>query len=246
MFKLLVTLGVSTLLVAANAFASEPLKIVMVGDSTMAPKLDKKRPETGWGEALDSLFEENVTVVNLAVNGRSTKSFIDEGRWDQALSELREGDFLLVEFGHNDEKSKDPSRYAAPWGAYSENLRRFVKEARANGAEVVLMSPICRRKFDGDLLRDTHGDYPAAAKSVSEELDVSYVDMEKRTRYLLGVLGPDLSKSLFLHLEPAESPNYPDGVTDDTHLNAQGAAVHAKLFVKALQEQGHPLTEYLR
>lgn len=246
MLKFLATLVCGFLAFASATTAREPIKVVIIGDSTMAPKKEEARPETGWGEALDALFDENVTVVNHAVNGRSTKSFIDEGRWESALAELAAEDYLLVQFGHNDEKSKDPSRYAAPWEGYSENLRRFVTEARANGAEVILMSSICRRKFDGEQLLDTHGDYPAAVEAVSTELGVPYIDMEKKTRYLLEVIGPDLSQELFLHLDPGEHPNYPDGEADDTHLSPRGAEVHAKLFAKELVDQELPLAEYLK
>lgn len=224
----------------------DPIKIVLVGDSTMAEKKENKRPETGWGEALESHFDDSVTVSNHALNGRSSKSFIGEGHWEKALAEIEKGDVLVVEFGHNDQKIKSPDRYTEPWGEYSDNLRRYHREAADKGASVIIASSICRRKFEAGELRDTHADYPAAAESVAKELDVPYVDMEELTREMLIEMGPSESVSLFLHLKPGEHENYPDGKTDDTHLNERGAAVHAELFVEALQEMNHPLALRLK
>lgn len=247
MLKFFVSLLAAACFVLVSASGADGVKIVLIGDSTLAPKGKDRRPEMGWGEALESQFDGSVTVVNLAVNGRSSKSFIDEGRWETALEELREGDWLFVEFGHNDEKAHDPSRYAEPWGSYSQNLRRFVEGALAKGAHALLMSPICRRHFDeSGVLLDTHSDYPAAAKAVSEEEGVSFVDMESRTRRLLEALGPQLSEALFLHLDAGEHVNYPDGKADDTHLNIEGAAVHARLFAQALRDANHPLARRLK
>ncbi|MDQ8203085.1 rhamnogalacturonan acetylesterase [Pelagicoccus sp. SDUM812003] len=226
---------------------ADPISIVVIGDSTAAQKEADRRPETGWAEALQSFFEDGVSVSNRALNGRSSKSFIDEGRWQEALGELEAGDVLIVEFGHNDQKSHDPSRYAAPWDGYASNLRRFAQEAQAKGAEVIILSSICRRKFNEDgTLQDTHGEYPDAAQAVARDVEAAYIDMEALTRDMLLELGPEKSRKLFLHLEPGEHENYPDGKSDDTHLNEAGARAHAELFAGALREMGHPLADRLR
>ncbi|EDY81207.1 GDSL-like lipase/acylhydrolase, putative [Verrucomicrobiia bacterium DG1235] len=248
--KLFIFSIVGLLLCSCESTKVTPLastKIVLIGDSTMAEKLESKRPETGWGEALSPLFDDTVAISNHAVNGRSTKSFIDEGRWDAALAELMAGDILVVEFGHNDQKSRDAKRFAAPWEGYSENLRRFTGEAQAKGADVILLSSICRRKFEenGTLL-DTHGEYPAAVKAVALEFGVAFVDMEALSRELLVELGPERSAALFLHLAPGENANYPEGKSDDTHLKPEGARLHAELFVEELRRIRHPLSKLLR
>ena len=151
---------------AAVALAAPTLHLI--GDSTMADKpKEPANPETGWGQALPALLKpEAGRVVNYAMNGRSTKSFIDEGRWTKVVAALQPGDFVIIQFGHNDEKADKPAVYAAPRGAYQDNLRRFVREARAHGATPLLATPVARRRWNerGELV-DTHGDYPAALRA---------------------------------------------------------------------------------
>lgn len=224
----------------------DQIRIVMIGDSTMATKEESKRPETGWGEALEKFFDESVEVENYAKNGRSSKSFIDEGLWDKAKARLRKGDVLIMQFGHNDEKSHDPSRYTVPMGSYAENLRSFAAAAESVGARVIIASSISRRKFDTDgRHQKTHGDYPVAAASVAEAVGAAYVDMDTLTHERLQAIGDEDSKRLFLRLEPGEHPNYPEGKKDDTHLSTEGARWHAALFLEALKEQRHPLVQRL-
>src|SRR5215467_3078270 len=143
-----------------------PIVIYLAGDSTMAQKTADKRPETGWGEYLQSQFDNaKIRIENHAQNGRSTKSFIDEGRWQTIVERLRKGDYVFIEFGHNDEKSEDPTRYAAPRTDYRNNLIRFITDVRRKQAFPVLLTPIVRRRFNekGELL-DTHGEYPTVVR----------------------------------------------------------------------------------
>jgi lysophospholipase L1-like esterase len=147
-------------LVAATGFApAEHITLYLIGDSTMADKPDPAHnPERGWGQALPEFLDGQVVVDNRAVNGRSTKSFIAEGRWDSVRVRLRKGDYVLMQFGHNDEKSEDSTRYAAPYTAYRRNLARFIAESRAAGATPIVLSSIVRRKFnEHGVLVDTHG-----------------------------------------------------------------------------------------
>ena len=135
----------------------KPFSIYTIGDSTMANKKPEVYPETGWCQGLQNYFDESVTVRNHAVNGRSTKSFIDEGRWQAVLDSLQPGDFVFIQFGHNDQKIQDSTRYTTPFGTYSENLERFVTETRAKGASPILFTSIVRSKFGDDgKLTDTH------------------------------------------------------------------------------------------
>ena len=211
--------------------------VYLIGDSTMADKpTPETNPERGWGQLLPRFFDEHVVVRNHAVNGRSTKSFIDEGRWTAVLSQLGPGDVVLIEFGHNDEKVEDTTRYAAPRTTYRKNLERFVNEARAKQAIPVLFTPIVRRKFDANgALQDTHGEYPAVVRQVAKELRVPLVDLLAMTDTLVRRAGPNDSKRLFVWVAPGESTMYPEGRQDDTHLSVSGATAVAKLAARALR-----------
>lgn len=217
------------LLTALPAAGQDSLRVFLVGDSTCATKdLGKQNPERGWGHMFAPLFDASVTVENHAVNGRSTKSFRDEGRWDAVLSALRPGDYVFIQFGHNDQKIADSTRYASP-ADYAENLRRYVREARERGAEPVLLTSVVRRHFVDGELTDTHGEYPAAVRRVAAEERVPLLDMEPLTREWVSSLGDEASKGYFMWVEPGVCPRYPDGRQDDTHLNVRGARTVARM-----------------
>ena len=220
----------------------------LVGDSTMADKpIDPPNPERGWGQLFSTLFKEPARIVNHAVNGRSSKSFRDEGRWANVIEQLEAGDFVLIEFGHNDEKSTDAKRYAAAKTDFKENLRRFIREVRAKGGSPLLATPVNRRKFDdkGQLV-DTHGEYPDAMRAVAAEEKVPLIDLHQLTRPLLEKLGPEDSKSLFVWVKPGEYANLPKGRQDDTHFNEKGALEISQLVAAQLRAQKHPLAEWLK
>lgn len=244
----------SFLCVTAAVFAQtpsskeSPIRIFMAGNSTIADKPYRgSNPEKGWGQVLGLYFNEPIEVKNHAVNGRSSKSFITEGRWDKLVHELRPGDYVIIEFGHNDQKKDDPSRYAAPDGAYRENLIRFVAEARAKGGIPVLATPIVRRRFDeSGRFYDTHGMYPQAVREIAKELHVPLLDLHRKTRKLLEQYGPERSKALFLHIEPGEYPSLPDGKEDDTHLSGTGAFRVCDLAIEEIRATLPKLSEYLK
>jgi lysophospholipase L1-like esterase len=225
-----------------------PLTVHLAGDSTMADKPDPDRnPERGWGQVLGRYFNEQVTVRNHAVNGRSTKSFIDEGKWMRLVESLGPGDYVFIQFGHNDSKAYDPSRYANAYSAYRRNLEQMVLETRERGAYPVLLSPIVRRSFNADgTLEDTHGPYPFVARSVALEHRVPFIDLQQQTEDLVSGLGPEASASLYLILPPGTCEMYPEGITDNTHLNEQGAMEVARMAAVTLRDQGLPLADYLR
>ena len=220
----------------------------LVGDSTMADKpIDPPNPERGWGQLLPQLFKEPARVVNHAVNGRSSKSFRAEGRWSNVLNQLEAGDFVLIEFGHNDEKKEDPTRYAAPDTDYKENLRRFIREVRAKGATPILATPVNRRKFDAQgHLVETHGAYPDAMRAVATEEKAALIDLHQLTRPLLEKLGPEDSKKLFVWVKPGEYAALPKGRQDDTHFNEKGALQIAQLAADEIRAQKLPLAAWLK
>lgn len=221
--------------------------VFMIGDSTMANKdLTGRNPERGWGMVLPRYFTEEIRIDNHAVNGRSSKSFIDEGRWDKVLSRIKKGDYVFIQFGHNDEKPK-PDRHTDPGSTFDDNLRRFVNETRAKGGIPVLFNSIVRRNFDeSGTLVDTHGAYRESPRHVASELAVPFVDMNRITHDLVQGLGPDKSKKLFMWVEPNTVPAMPKGKEDNTHLNPYGAKVIAGLAVEAIAEVVPALAAYVR
>ncbi len=239
------------LLVFLNIFAfaqKTSIVVYLAGDSTMAQKAEDKRPETGWGEKLQQYFDAaKVKIDNRAMNGRSTKSFIDEKRWQAIVDNLKRGDYVFIEFGHNDEKKDKPEVYAAANTDYRNNLIKFVTEVRAKKATPILLTPVMRRKFDdkGNFV-DTHGEYPDAVRKVAAELKVPLIDMHLGSEKVLKDLGAENSRTLFLQLKPNENANYPKGVEDNTHFNQNGAETMAKLAVEAIKKEKIGLRKYLK
>jgi lysophospholipase L1-like esterase/type 1 glutamine amidotransferase len=225
----------------------DPLTVHLVGDSTMANKPDPERnPERGWGQMLQGFFIDRVTVKNHAVNGRSTKSFIDEGKWNRVVDEINPGDYVFIQFGHNDQKAYDPSRYTNPYSAYRRNLEKMVRETREKGGNPVLLSSIVRRHFNEEgTLVDTHGPYPFVARLVARKNKVPFIDLQQMTGDLVSGLGPARSADLYMILKPGQYEKYPEGRTDNTHLNVRGATEVAGMVARSIRELDLPLSEYL-
>jgi lysophospholipase L1-like esterase len=196
---------------------------------------------------LGHFFVDPAMVQNHAVNGRSTKSFIDEGRWDKVVAELKPGDFVIIQFAHNDEKKEDPKRYADPATSFPGNLRRFINDSRAKGANPILATPVCRRKFDSSgKLVDTHGAFPEAVRAVAKKEKVPLLDLERATAKWLQATGDEPSKQFFMWIEPGKHAKIPEGRKDDTHFVEAGARAVAELAVTQIREQKLPLTKWLK
>lgn len=208
--------------------------LYIIGDSTAANKATDKFPETGWGMELQSFFNDEVKVDNRALNGRSTKSFRAEKRWQPILENLKAGDYVLIEFGHNDEKIDKPN-VGVSLADFKINLVNYVNETRSKKAIPVLLTPISRRSFKNGILTDTHGGYPGVTRQVADSLKVPLIDMLAKTEKLLTDLGDEGSVKLFLHVDSGHV-NYPKGKKDDTHLSPFGAKEIAGLVAKGIQE----------
>ena len=219
--------------------------IFLAGDSTMAAKLPEKRPETGWGEMLGRYFKDGkVQIENRAANGRSTKTFISEGKWQAIIDDLKKGDHVFIQFGHNDSSKDKGERYTAP-DEYRKNLIRFAADVRANGGHPVLLTPVMRRRFDNDgKFYDSHGEYPGIVRTVANEYDVPLIDMHQMSETVIVRYGVEGSKKLFLQLKPGENANYPNGIDDNTHFSPLGAEEMAKLVVEAIRESKIGLRKY--
>ncbi|WP_084018962.1 rhamnogalacturonan acetylesterase [Moheibacter sediminis] len=217
------------------SFAQEKATLFLIGDSTMADKKDPdKNPEHGWGQMLPELMS-GIEIQNHAVNGRSSKSFRSEGRWEPVLKQIKKGDFVIIQFGHNDQKDQDSVRFTNPATQYRTNLERYVNEAREKGAIPILMTSIVRRNFnEKGVLIDTHGNYPLVVRMVANDLKVAFVDLQLLTEQLVISYGPEKSKDLYLHFEKGQNAYYPEGKNDDTHLSKLGAALTAEMALKHL------------
>jgi lysophospholipase L1-like esterase len=236
------------LVLVVAAFAPpRPVTLFLAGDSTMAEKKPEKRPETGWGEKLSQYFRDGeVRIVNKAANGRSTRTFIGEGKWREITDSLREGDWVFIQFGHNDESVEKVDRYTPP-ADFKRNLAVMVAEVRAKHASPVLLTPVRRRKFDASgALVDTHGEYPDLTRAVARELSVPLLDMHASSAAVLTRYGADSSAKLFLQVEPGETPNYPTGVHDNTHFRPLGAEEMARVAVEGIRSLRLGLASYLK
>lgn len=222
------------------------IRIYLIGDSTMAEYDSTRHPLTGWGEMLQPLFNENATIYNHAESGKSSKSFRDLGYWKTVHDSLKKGDYVIIQFGHNDEKEYDSTRYTIPGGSYNANLKRYIDETREKGAIPILATSIRRRSFDkeGKLL-DTHGKYPDAVRMVAKEENVPLIDLQKMTKPLIERYGVEGSKTLFMWIKPGEYPAYPDGKEDNTHLTELGAIEVSKLAAESIKNFNLELKNYL-
>ncbi|MDL2244769.1 pectinesterase family protein [Parabacteroides sp. OttesenSCG-928-J18] len=236
--KLLPLFCCVALLLPLLAFApKQSFTIFMIGDSTMANKnLTGGNPERGWGHVLPGFFSEDVRVDNHAVNGQSSKSFIDDGRWDAVISQVKPGDYVFIQFGHNDQKTRE-DRYTQPGSTFDANLKRFITETRAKGGTPVLFTSIVRRQFDENgLLKDTHGDYITATKNVARETNTLLIDLCQQTHDWIQALGDEATRQYFMWVPKNTLPCCPEGKEDNTHLNVAGAKIVAGMAVQSLGE----------
>lgn len=248
-------------LLICGAASQRPVHIFMAGDSTMALKPLYKTfyqpatghaepdvwPERGWGQLLPEFFDDRVVIADYARNGRSTRTFVEQGWWKKIMDELQAGDYVVIQFGHNDQAADRPDKYV-PGEDYKKYLERFVDEVRAKGATPLLCTPVVRRRFDkAGEFQESHGEYPGLVRDVAREKKVVLADMYNSTRKWVMEAGADKSEAFFLRVPKGTNRNYPDGREDNTHFNEYGARKVAALFVEDLKAQGvKGLLPYLR
>ncbi|MEO6102256.1 MAG: cupin domain-containing protein [Pseudoxanthomonas sp.] len=207
------------------AAAAEPARRVFIaGDSTASAYGPERAPRTGWGQALPSFLDRTWEVRNHAQSGRSSRSFIEQGWLDGIAKDLRKGDVMLIQFGHNDEKLEDPTRYNEPLQAYPQWLMRYVSLARERGATPILVTPLARRKFDHGQLLDTHGLYSQSVRKLAAKEQVGLIDLNASSTDWLRALGDEPSKAFYMHVPEQDQ-------ADDTHLQLSGATAVACLVV---------------
>lgn len=247
-FKFPLIIALSILLISAT---TRPVHIFMAGDSTMSDKLFYKNAtdsltgeitaetflERGWGQLLPEFFSDKVSIRNFAQNGRSTRLFIEEGLWDKLISEVQKGDYVVIQFAHNDAAKDRPDKYTSPED-YRKNLNRFVDEVRAKGATPIICTSVARRKFDSDgKIVDTHGVYPVISREIAKEKKVTLIDMQQQTTDWLNKEGVQKSRQFFHKMAPGVSKLFPKGLDDNTHFNEKGARIAAGFFVEGLKQQ---------
>ena len=257
------------MLLTTAATSDKTTTLFIIGDSTAANKdISGGKQERGWGMALQCFLDDNIRVDNHAVNGRSSLSFINEGRWDKVLEKMKPGDYVIIQFGHNDEKPK-ADRHTDPGSTFDYNLAKFVRETREHGGIPILMNCVVRRNFfvkapendddeklrtttfqdgvkmvEGDSLIDTHGLYRVAPRDVAQRMNVHFVDANKITHDLEQGMGTEGSKRLHMWFKPGEEPSVPGGRQDNTHYNVYGAHVVARLLADALCDEVPVLKKY--
>ncbi|MDE6379199.1 MAG: hypothetical protein K2L11_01905, partial [Muribaculaceae bacterium] len=274
MKKLSILMLALAAMLPARALAQEPadtITIWMAGDSTMADKpIDDEKQERGWGQMLPMMLKGPVKVSNHAKNGQSSKSCIDSGRWDSMMAGVKKGDYVIIQFGHNDEKIKSADRYSAPGSTFDANLTKMVKDVRKKGATPILMNSIVRRNFpseavdntkdvsdheagptnvdpkeEGSRLVDTHGAYLESPRNVAKKQKATFIDFNASTHNLVQYLGTEKSKALFMHIPAGKYSFCPKGKIDNTHLNIYGATVLARLAADSLAARVPELAAYI-
>lgn len=244
LLSLVVSIEISSAQQTVTENSDKIITVFTIGDSTMANKKAEVAPETGWCQVFPAFVDQTVEVKNRAVNGRSTKSFINEGRWKSVLDSLHAGDYVFIQFGHNDAKIQDTTRFTDPFTTYRKNLERFVLETRDKGATPILFTSIVRRKFENGFLTDTHGNYLVVVRQVATEMNVPIIDLQLLTAGAVTALGDEASKNIYLWTPSTEK--FPEGRKDDTHLNVEGATLVARLAAQQLGLLDNSLAKFIK
>ena len=217
------------------------MKIFMMGDSTMKYNNIYSYPQVGWGQVLHLFAKNNCLIEDHAENGRSTKSFIEEGRFDVILSRLAKGDYVICQFGHNDEKKQDPSRYTIPYDTYQKNLGYFAREVEKKGGHIVYATSITRHKFENDVCINSHQEYPKAMLDFAKEKGYTCIDLNKLTMDLYTRLGEEESKKFHMIFPSGTYSAHPEAKDDHSHLVMEGALMVAELFVREIFKTDDPI-----
>ncbi len=225
----------------------DKITVFSVGDSTMSHYTTADDyPLKGWMMMIAPMFNNAVVISNAARSGRSSKSYRSEGRWEKVIDQVKSGDYVFIQFGHND-SAKDTLRHTNARIDFRQNLINYVNETTAKGGHPILFTSIARRQFDNaGKLVDTHGDYVQVVRELAEDLNIPLVDLNKKTSELLQKMGPEESKKMFLYVEPGRYKEALEGKKDDTHLCTEGAIKVAELAIEGIKELKLPLAKFIK
>lgn len=218
------------------------LTVFLCGNSTVVDQ--GKEPWASWGQIFPFWFNDRIAVCNVAESGLTAGTFLAQNRLEKILSMMKPGDYVFCEFGHNDEKEKGPGTGA--WYHYTVNLKKFVDQVRLKGGNIIFCTPTQRRFFEGGTIRNTHGDFPDAMKTVAQREDVPVIDLNASTKVLFETMGVEGSKKLLVHYKAGDFPWMQKDFADNTHFNPFGAYEVSKLVVMGLKQLDSPLAQYLR
>lgn len=217
--------------------------IFLCGNSTVVDQ--DNEPWASWGQMIPRFFNEKVCFANYAESGESANTFIAAGRLKKILTQIKPGDYVFVEFGHNDQKQKGPDK--GPYKSFTKSLRQFVEGARAHQAQIVFVTPTQRRSFGDDgKIRDTHGEFPNAMRALAKEENIPVIELNEMTRTFYEAMGPEASKQAFVHYPANTWPHQTKELADNTHFNPYGAYEIAKCVIEGMKANKLPLVEYLR
>lgn len=223
-------------------------RIFWAGDSTVKKNDFTSFPQTGLGQGFQLFIKDDYSIENYGQNGRSTKSFITEKRLAAIEERIEEGDYLFIQFGHNDEKP-DEGRHTEPYGSYMENLKIYINVAREHKAYPLLITPLYRRLFKEDklhLIDSTHLDYPDACIKLAKEMDVPVIDLCTLSKNLIEETGYSRTEQWFVHVQPGIYDNFPEGKSDETHLTYEGAYWFSKILSEELIKIGGVYADIIR
>ncbi|WP_411345303.1 rhamnogalacturonan acetylesterase [Paenibacillus sp. WLX1005] len=221
--------------------------VYIAGDSTVQTYTSDQQPQAGWGQMIGHYFDTGIVFSNHAISGRSTRTFIQQGRLDEIMNEIRPGDYLLIQFGHNDANTAKPDRYT-PVNEYGRLLRDYVERARQNGATPVLITPMGTRDYNAQAggFTISFPQYVEKMKQVAADTDTPLVDLSTSSVAYYNQLGEDATKKLFLYAEPGQYPAFPNGAQDNIHFQNKGADQMARLVAQGIQQLSIPLANHVQ
>lgn len=223
------------------------MRILFLGDSIMQYNDCTTYPQFGWAQMFTRFLTPDTVTLNFAKNGRSTKSFMDEGRFDDVMSKAEAGDLAIVSFAHNDEHTHNPVQYtdSAEGGAFRKNLAFMIESLRSKGVLPVLMTPVARREFEEDgKAKNTHTTYPQAVRDVAKALNLPCIDMTALTTAELNARGAEKARRLYMNFDGGEYENFPEGKNDNSHLRSDGAFLVSRLAAKELKKISREWKDY--
>ncbi|RHW17471.1 rhamnogalacturonan acetylesterase [Sphingomonas gilva] len=233
------------MIAALAALALAGQTVFIASDSTAQTYRQDRYPQSGWGQVLQCGLD-GVAVDNRAIGGRSTRTFVSEGRWDKLIADVKAGDTVLIQFGHNDANRNRPARYAPAATDYRHHLTRFVADVKAKGATPVILTPVARRSFYEGRAQADFAEYSSVARVVARETDTPLIDLEALSRTWLTEAGEERAKAYFLHYDAGEVAAFPKGIEDDTHFSELGARHVADLIADALARLELPVSDAVR
>ncbi|MDT8761071.1 rhamnogalacturonan acetylesterase [Sphingomonas psychrotolerans] len=237
-------LAAAAALIASALPASAQQRILIASDSTAANYGTDRYPQTGWGMMLKCGLQPDVEVINRAVGGRSTRTFLSEGKWDALLAEAKPGDVVLIQFGHNDASASRPERYAPAATLYRDNLLRMIWESRGRGLIPVLVTPPARRSFEGGRAKADFTEWSKVERELVASTNTPLIDLEARSLDFVSRAGEAGSKKYYLHYAPDDGvAAFPNGIADDTHFSELGARAMANLVAQELKGLKLPVAE---